>query len=425
MNTLSNLFRGKSDQEHYLALDIGTDVVKALIFRADKKAKKGFVIGVGKQKQKPGNMLGGGVANIEGVIATCRIALDIAMKKSKTKYIEKAIMGVAGELVKGTTTTVHYQRIRSDTKIDAAEMCEIMHQVQEKAKERIRSQIEWETGQNSIQIKFVNAAIVSMRIDGYKVTNPIGFQGTNVSISIFNAYAPLIHLGALGTIADELDIPSSNIIAEPFAVSRVLAIEDDRDFNAIFIDVGGGTTDIAVVRNGGLDGTKMYAIGGHSFTKHIAQELHISFDEAEKAKLAHVFGDTTWKHPKINLEDVASILREDVGIWLGGLELALSEFFKNDVLPGKIFLCGGGTALSEMFQILNDEEWKQSLFFPSNVEIKYLMPQDISLIEDETKELVSSQDVTPLALANNIIEAFSEERTLSNILRRTAKEIDI
>lgn len=425
MSLFGNLFQGSSNQEHYLALDIGTDVVKALIFRADKKAKKGFVVGVGKQKQKPGNMMSGGVANIEGVIATCRIALDMAMKKSKVKVIEQAIMGIAGELVKGTTTTVHYERIRSDTKIDSMEMREIMHQVQKKAIERIKSQIEWETGQSSIKIKLINAAIVNMRIDGYKVTNPIGFQGTNVSISIFNAYAPLIHLGALETIADELNISSLSIVAEPYAVSRVLATEDDRDFNAIFIDVGGGTTDVAVVRNGGLDGTKMYAIGGHSFTKHISQELYVSFDEAEKAKLAHVFEDKTWSHPKMNSENISSILQEDVGIWLGGLHLSLSEFLKNDVLPGKIFLCGGGTALPEMFEALNSEEWKRSLFFPSHVEIKYLMPQDVSLIEDETKELFSSQDVTPLALANLMIELFSEEKTLSNILRRTAKEIDI
>lgn len=425
MGLFSNLFRGSSYQDRYLALDIGTDVVKALIFRIDKKAKKGFVIGVGKQKQKPGNMLSGGVADIEGVIATCRIALDIAMKKSKTKYIEKATMGIAGELVKGTTTTVHYERIRSDTKIDALEMREIMQQVQEKAAERIKSQIEWETGQNSIRIQLINSAIVNMRIDGYKVTNPIGFQGTNVSISIFNAYAPLIHLGALETIADELNISSTNIIAEPYAVSRVLATEDDRDFNAIFIDVGGGTTDVAVVRNGGLDGTKMYAIGGHAFTKHISQELCVSFDEAEKAKLAHVSGDTEWRHSKIHSEDIASILREDVGIWLGGLQLSLSEFLKNDVLPGKIFLCGGGTALPEIVQALMSEEWKRSLFFPSQVEIKYLVPQDVFAMEDETKELILPQDVTPLALANNMIEMFSEEKAISNILRRTAKEIDI
>jgi len=423
MGLFNNIFTPSADRGRYLALDIGTDVVKALVFRIDKKTKKGKVIGVGKQKQKPGNMLSGGVADIQGVIETSREALAMAMQKSHTKKIEKAILGIAGELVKGTTTTVHYERIRPDIKIDIAEMKEIIHQVQAKAVERIKNQIAWETGKPSIDIKLINAALVNVRIDGYKVNNPIGFQGTNVSIGIFNAYAPLVHLGALETIAEELEVPSLSIVAEPYAVSRVLATGDDRDFNAIFVDVGGGTTDVAVVRNGGLEGTKMYAIGGHSFTKHIAHEFRMSFEEAEEAKLAYIRDDRKWTSPKVTLNDVGFVVQEDVELWLGGLELAFNEFLKNDVLPGKILLCGGGTAVPDMLMAFEREEWRQSLFFSSDIEVRYLMPSDVIRMEDSTKELISAQDVTPLALANLMMEMLNEEKTLSGILRRTARDI--
>lgn len=420
----TTFFSSSEDKNRYLALDIGTDTVKALVFRFNKKTEKGEVIGVGKKKQKPGNMLSGGVADIDGVIQTSREALEMAMKKSHTKHIESAVLGIAGELVKGTTTTVHYQRIRPEKKIDISEMKEIMHQVQAKALERIQNQIAWETGQESIDIKLINAAVVNVRIDGYKINNPIGFQGTNVSISIFNAYAPLIHMGALESIADELEIPSVSIVAEPYAVSRVMATGDDRDFHAVFVDVGGGTTDVAVVRNGGLEGTKMCAIGGQSFTKHLAQAFRVDFDEAERAKLAFARGDDRWNHSQFTFSDIEEILREDSHIWLGGLELSLKEFLKNDVLPPRILLCGGGTAIPPIIEALSFREWKETLFTsPENVEITYMMPEHVLRMKDMTRELISAQDVTPLALANLKVEMLLEEKTLSGILRRAAREI--
>jgi cell division protein FtsA len=69
-----------------------------------------------------------------------------------------------------------------------------------------------------------------------------------------------------------------------------MGVEDSLDFSAIFIDIGGGTTDIAVVRNGGLEGTKMFGLGGRAFTKRLAQELNIGFEEAEMLKIKYAEG---------------------------------------------------------------------------------------------------------------------------------------
>ena len=204
MSIFSKLF-SKSGGEYYLALDIGTEVAKALVFQIDNEAKAGVVVGVGKQRQKKGNMQSGAVSDISGVIETCKISISAALENAGIKKVKKAIVGIAGELVKGTTTTVHYERGNPDSRIDFPELKSIIQKVQLKAYERIQQQIEWETGQD-IDVKLINAAIVDVRIDGYQVTNPIGFQGKDVSVSIFNAYAPMIHLGALQAIADELNI---------------------------------------------------------------------------------------------------------------------------------------------------------------------------------------------------------------------------
>ena len=100
----------------------------------------------------------------------------MSCKNQELKKIKKAIVGIAGELVKGSTTTVHYERADSESKIDLRELRDIIKKVQQKAYERIKDQIAWETGQD-IEIKLINAAIVDVRIDGYQIKNPIGFQG--------------------------------------------------------------------------------------------------------------------------------------------------------------------------------------------------------------------------------------------------------
>ncbi|NTV41450.1 MAG: hypothetical protein HGA61_04225, partial [Candidatus Moranbacteria bacterium] len=191
MGIFSNLF-SKNGKEFFLALDIGTEVAKALVFQIDKQEKRARIIGVGKQRQKKGNMQSGAVSDISGVIETCQSSINEALDKAGIKGIKKAIVGIAGELVKGTTTTVHYERLSPDSRIDFPELKNIIQKVQVKAYERIQQQIEWETGQD-IDVKLINAAIVDVRIDGYQVTNPVGFQGKDVSVSIFNAYAPMIH----------------------------------------------------------------------------------------------------------------------------------------------------------------------------------------------------------------------------------------
>lgn len=398
-----------------MALDIGTEVAKALIFQTDPESGTGVVIGVGKVRQKIGNMQSGAVADIAGVIETAQEAIDLAKEKAGVKKIKKAIVGIAGELVKGTTTTVHYERVKPETRIDISELKNIIQKVQLKAYERIKDQLAWETCQEDIDIKLINAAIVDVRIDGYGISNPMGFQGRDVSMSIFNAYAPMIHLGALQKIGDELKIDLISIAAEPYAVARSIGFEKDSlDFSAIFIDIGGGTTDIAVVRNGGLEGTKMFALGGRAFTKRLAQEMEVGFDEAEKLKIQYSQGRLEIEAT----ERIEQILDEDCQVWLSGLEISLSEFSESDRLPSKILLCGGGSALPGIKRALSTPEWLQGLPFTKTPSINFLQPKDITRIIDNTGELRNPQDVTPMGLANLTLDLEGEEKVLAGLLKK-------
>lgn len=405
--------------EHMLSLDIGTEVVKALVFRIDKTSGNGTVKGVGRVRQRLGDMQSGAVSDISGVIESAQKAIDLAKTMASVKKVEKTIIGIAGELVKGTTTTVHYERIRPEVRIDLPELKNIIQKVQWKAFDRIRQQLAWETGHSEIEVKLINAAIVDVRIDGYRVTNPVGFQGRDVSIAVFNAYAPMIHLGALQKIADELKLELLSIAAEPYAVARSMGVEDVLDFNAVFIDIGGGTTDIAVVRNGGLEGTKMFALGGRAFTKRLAQELGVSFEEAEVLKIKYAEGKLG-KDVSLKIEQ---ILDDDCEVWLSGVELALGEFSDADLLPSRFFLCGGGSGLPGIKKALLSTKWAKNLPFAKTPQVSFLQPRDVVNIIDDTGELRDPQDITPMGLANLALDLAGEEKVMAGILRRAVKMI--
>lgn len=404
-------------QESLISLDIGTEVVKALVFKIDEESNNAIVKGVGRSRQGLNDMQSGAVSDIGGVIENCARAIEMAKDMARVKKAQRAIIGIAGELVKGTTTTVHYERINPEIRIDLPELKNIIQKVQWKAFDRIRQQLAWETGHSEIEVKLINAVIVEVRIDGYKVANPIGFQGRDVSIAVFNAYAPMIHLGALQTIAQELKLELLNIAAEPYAVAKSMGIEDVSDFSAIFIDIGGGTTDVAVVRNGGLEGTKMFALGGRAFTKRLARELGIGFEEAEILKIRYAEGRLG---EDVNTK-IEKMLSDDCGVWLSGIELALSEFSETDLLPYRFFLCGGGSGLPGIKKALHSFAWTKKLPFAREPEVSFLQPRDVANVIDETGYLKDPQDITPMGLANLALDLVGEEKVMSGILRRAVK----
>jgi len=399
-----------------ISLDIGTEFVKALIFKVDGDIGK--VIGVGRQRQRLSDIQGGMVTDIQGVIKNCQAALGEAASQAGM-LPDQVIIGIAGELVKGITTTVRYIRPESKEPIIMEELQEIIKKTQNKSFERARRLLAWETGHQEIDVKLVNAAITDVKIDGYKVTNPIGFQGKEVEVGIFNAFAPIVHSGALQTIATNLGLDLLAIAAEPYAVARVLGPDQGSDFSAIFIDIGGGTTDIAVVRQGGVEGTKMFALGGRAFTKRIATELGEPFLEAEQDKLKYSEGELG----KMKAERIARAVAQDCQVWLAGVELTLGDFANVDLLPSRILLCGGGSKLPEIAETLRRAKWNRDLPFARKPTVQYLNPSEVPRIKDETNQLKDIADITPMALANLALELVGSEGVVEGILSRIVRSM--
>src|SRR5690606_23296842 len=93
-----------------------------------------------------------------------------------------------------------------DKELDIEEVEQIIGLVQDRAKNRAKDQLVWELGGKDVEIRLVNSALVSIEIDGYPVTNPVGFKGKEVVVQLYTAFAPMIHIGALERTAKELDL---------------------------------------------------------------------------------------------------------------------------------------------------------------------------------------------------------------------------
>jgi cell division protein FtsA len=400
------------------ALDVGTEFAKALVFEIDEEGH-GTVRGVGRKRQGLSHMQSGTVADIGAVVDNCAVALGEAEEMAGFRPTQ-VVIGIAGELVKGFTTTHSQERKRPDQPITEGELQRLIDGVQREALNEAERSITWETGLAQVDVRLVHAAITGASIDGYPLTNPIGFQGRHVQISIFDAFAPLVHLGALQSVAAALDLELLEVVAEPFAVARVLGVEQVRQAGAMFIDVGGGTTDIALVRQGGIEGTRMFALGGRAFTKSIADRLDLPFPRAEALKVDYARG-----LPVEGRDEVAAIVADDVDVWTAGVELVVEELSGGDLLPGRVYLCGGGSRLPEIASALADGRFWKRLPFARAPEVTVMSPDQVEAITDATKLLVDQQDVTPLGLAYQAIELQAEEGALDIALRKVLRAMKV
>jgi cell division protein FtsA len=400
------------------ALDIGTEFAKALVVTVEQDPEGrlvGMVRGTGRRRQGLAHMQSGTVSDIDAVVANCRIAMDEAREMAGRRP-SAAVIGIAGELVKGATSTTTLRRDDPRAPLGEPELERLVTRAQQAALREAEERIRWESGMDRLDVRLVHAAIVEMQIDGYPVSNPIGFTGAQVELHLFNAFAPMVHLGALQSVANALELGLLGVIAEPYAVATCLDPDELGDTGAVFVDIGGGTTDVALVRGGGISGTKMLALGGRAFTKGLSERLGLSFADAETAKLSVGSNE---------LAGVAEALLEDARIWRSGVELMIGDLAGGELLPGRILLCGGGADLPQVRKVLDEEGWWSRLPFARRPKVRALAPDEVVGLRDETGALGTRQDVTPMALAHQALILDAGASAADRAMRGAVRELEL
>ena len=405
--TRSSSKKSEDDEQLIVALDIGTEFVKVLIGRVTDTGLE--IIGVGRAHQELTDMQAGAIADIASVVSNCDEALTQAEEQAGVST-NTAVIGIAGELVKGLTTTVRVKRKNPERELDMKEVERIIAVVQDRAQQRAKQQLAWELGGKDVEIRLVNSALVHIEIDGYPVTSPVGFKGKEVVVQLYTAFAPMIHIGALERTAKDLNLDLVAVAAEPFAVSRAVIGDDpNASMSAILMDVGGGTTDIAVINDGGVQGTKMFGIGGRAYTRSLERDLGISFVQAEEIKL----GLSSNKVPASKVPIVEQSLRKTLDVWTSGVELALAEFTALDHLPRRIYLCGGGSSLDMLMRQLESSDWYTDLPFTRKPVVQHIKPGNVVGMKDTTNTVTDHTFITAMGLLRVGLDTLQQETTQS------------
>ncbi len=404
--------KNTTDEEVLLALDVGTEFVKAVLFITDEGSTVLKVIGYGKSRQNISAMKGAMVINIEHVVNACDRAIGEALsnadsimtEKMGSEYVtpapEKVIIGIAGELVKGVTIMADYSREAPDEKIESREIAEVLTSVKEHSFAQALMDISEETGIEAKRLQEVNTKINATYIDGVQVDHPLGMTGENISYRVFSTFAPSLHVNSLKEIASQLGLEILSIEVEPYAIARAVKEAKKDNFSAVIIDIGGGTTDIAVIEKGSVVATKMFAYGGKVFTKRIASRLRLQIEDAETTKIEYSKGTLSEAQSRA----IREMLNNDSLVWARGVELSLAEIEDIDKYPQLFYLCGGGSELPEMKEVMLEYPWLQSLPFIKHPRIKYLYPNQLEDIEDLTRSVKGPEDIAPLALARMYFE---------------------
>jgi len=177
-----------------------------------------------------------------------------------------------------------------------------------------------------------------------------------------------------------------------------------------------------VVRNGGIEGTRMFALGGRAFTRRVAGELGMSLDQAEDFKVAHGEG----RLPADQAVIAHNALDPNAEVLAQGVALALEEMAHGEMLPPAIYLAGGGAALPEIADQLRALQWAEYLPFSKNPAVRVLRPDDVRGVYDSTGLLTGTQDITPMGLAYHAIQLDDEEeQPLGGVMRRIMKAMKV
>ncbi|HBB64851.1 MAG: cell division protein FtsA [candidate division WS6 bacterium GW2011_GWC1_33_20] len=378
-----------------VALDIGTETVKSILFTMNEYGVS--VNRVSRIQQQQHAMRSGIITNLDTVLENCKLAINQLLSNLKPEeYPKKVIMGIAGEYVQGVSIVVNYEREQNfEKEVTKKEQDRIIAQVRSQIAMGGKEDLSLRTGLKNEDIEILHITPTGLEIGGMPVNTLVGYKGRDVRLNFYASFAPKTYTQALRRVASSLNFEVLGIVSQPFAIARAHSGGDHTNFSAIFIDIGGGTTDVAIVKNGNVAETQMFAFGGRVFTKELAKLTDTDFRHAEQRKIKYSEKDL----PKEVLRQVQRTMYSTATLWMRTLKVALESCEDIDSLPTQLYLCGGGALLPDIKQSLMEFPWKKYLPIAVVPKIDMFTPNLLGAVVDNSGELSNLYDITPASLA--------------------------
>jgi len=386
--------------DNVVALDIGTEMLKSMLFTVDNLGVE--ISKVSRIEQQQHAMRSGIITNLDTVLENCRLSISsLTEKLAGEEYPKNVVMGIAGEYIQGVSIVVNYQREENyEKEVTPKEQEKIIQQIENKIEVNGKEDLGQRIGLTNEDIEILHITKTGLEIGGMPVDSLIGYKGRDVKLNYYASFAPKTYVEALKKVAAELGMNVLGIVSQPFAVARAFSGSSNRDFSGIFIDIGGGTTDIAVVEKGNVLETKMFAFGGRTFTKEIAKALEIDYRIAEQRKIKYSQKELS----KDLSRDIQKIVYPVARLWMKTLKSAMSYCDDITTFPNQIYICGGGSLLPEIREVMLEFPWKKFLPFSVVPKIEFFTPEKLDNIKDDSGELRNVFDITPASLAKFVYD---------------------
>ena len=409
-----------NNYDFFYILDLGRFSIKASLMELYKKTNSSLILDVVEASYPNLSILSEmnaeDLSQLSNTIKGLFLRLKKPNNKSKNKYL---IIGLSSELVSGASCSNIYTREDPSSQIDTREVKNMIHNLMLRAYEDIRRKFTIESGYSETEVVLINTAIQKLQVDGQNTTDPIGKTGKEIFVSLFNAYAPSFYKNAIEQVARDLKFNSYNLVYTPYAIFSALKKikKVDGDLQGLIIDIGGKTTRVILVKKGRIEEMRNFSFGGASFTRRIAHYLNLPESEAENIKLKYNNCNVS-KNVRLFID---KLLQNDVLLFLNGLELILKDFSQASLLPGEIFLCGGGGNVGVIDAIIKKRSWRKDLSFTTQPILRRLDANDITGIKFAGNLSTNSHLVSIAALADYVVYTIAtEQNILDKILYRTS-----
>ncbi len=258
----------KETKELIVGLDIGTSKVVALVAEVMPDGRL-EVLGMGSHESK--GLKKGVVVNIESTVHAIQRALEEAELMADCK-ITSVFTGIAGSHIKSFNSTGMVAiKDREVTALDVERVIDTAKAVNIPTDQQIL---------HVLRQEYI--------IDGQEdVREPLGMSGVRLEVKVHIVTGAVSSAQNIIKCVRRCGLEVNDLILQPLASSRAVLSEDEKDLGVCLVDIGGGTTDIAIFTHGAIRHTAVIPIAGDQITNDIAMALRTPTQDAETIKIRH------------------------------------------------------------------------------------------------------------------------------------------
>lgn len=367
------------------ALDIGTRKVMGIVARKHEDHLQILDVEVIEHPSRP--MFDGQIHSIDEVVKTVKTIKD-NLESRLNKKLEQVGVAVAGR----NLVTYKSKVIKEFSSYEEVTQ-EAVRNLELEAVDRIVS----DSGRNLSQFYCVGYSPIYYELDGGRISTLIGHRAKSITTEVIVTFLPRVILDSMFTVLKKSKLELTNITLEPISAINAIIPLEMRNLNILLVDIGAGTSDLALTRDGVVFAYGMVPEAGDEITECISEILLVDFSTAERIKRS------LEKVVEIEYEDIWSRRRKiDVQSLKQGLSSRVKKLAESIVklalelnggVPQAVVAVGGG---SLTFNLTKELAISFGLS-PEKAGIR--LPRAIKGIKDTTGRLKGPEAVTPLGIA--------------------------